>query len=339
MQKKADFERFLLQASGSSEEKEKEYSYLGEFSWSGSKHFLFQYCRRAFYFRYILAQGGWDAYAEKLHRQAYVEKYLLYFEDFLQNTVQYALCDALPGLREMTDEKERRELLLEKMKYSASFFLFRSLQFLREKGMWSDPRFLSFAELYYRDGRFSSGEELIEEAKDVLRKFFQIFPTLDMYEKLALAPAVSLRLPANFPAFSCGNSITVLQRPFLALLSGGCLCKYSFSFRQKKEAENFSEERIFGLYVQNKYPFYKGRCHTFFMPVAANNNTPVFLEETLEPEAADPEKINESAELIREYLLSSPLLKNFPMREECKVSGCPSCRFRGVCEAAEKNPD
>ena len=32
-----------------------------EFSWSLARHYLFRFCRRAYFIRYYLAQGGWDA--------------------------------------------------------------------------------------------------------------------------------------------------------------------------------------------------------------------------------------------------------------------------------------
>lgn len=346
MQLKTDFDRFLLQASGSPFEKEGENPYLGEFSWSAGKHNLFHFCRRAFYFRHILAQGGWNEYADELHKQAYMEKYLLYFEDFLQKTVLFALCNSLPFLRETELEEERKDLLLERMKYFASLFLFRSLQFLREKGMWSDPRYLSFAELYYRDRRFSSCEDLMEEAKEVLRKFFQYFPESEIFREFSLVSAPSLRYPENFPAFRSGN-ITIFQSPFTGILAGGSLCKYSISFRSERERisdtekkEGVSEESIFALYVKTKYPFYKAKYHSFtmsakelFSPGKEESVSP-FQEEIREAAAADTAIIGESAAAIREYLLSADL-STLPVREECKKVKCPFCRFKGICERTE----
>ena len=347
MQLKTDFERFLLQASDPPFEKADRNLYLGEFSWSVSKHRLFHFCRRAFYFRHILAQGGWNDYSDEWHRQAYIEKYLLYFEDFLQKTVLFALCNSLPFLRETEQEEVRKELLLERMKYFASLFLFRSHQFLREKGMWSDPRYLSFAELYYRDGRFSSCEDLMEEAKDVLRKFFQYFPESEFFRAFALASAPSIRYPDDFPVFKQEN-ITILQSPFTGILAGGALCKYTFSFRQKSaESTNcgkeaiISGENIFALYVKNKYPFYKAKVHTFYMPVkelfsaGKDESIPPFQEEICEGSPPDPVHILQSAQSIREYLLSSGL-SAVPEREECNTTKCPFCRFRGICERTEK---
>lgn len=346
MQLKTDFDRFLLQASISPFEKEGENPYLGEFSWSVGKHRLFHYCRRAFYFRHILAQGGWNDYSDELHKQAYMEKYLLYFEDFLQKTILFALCNSLPFLRETEQEEERKDLLLERMKYFASMFIFRSLQFLREKGMWSDPRYLSFAELYYRDRRFSSCEDLIEEAKEVLRKFFQYFPESEIFREFSLASPPSLKYPESFPSFSTEN-ITVFQSPYMGILAGGCLHKYNISFRPKREnsSENkpedpVSEESIFALYVKTKYPFYKAKYHTFSMPanelfsVEGNGSFPPFREEILEVSAPDPGFIKQSAASIREYLLSADLSSS-PVREECKKVKCPFCRFKGICERTE----
>lgn len=337
-----DFEKFLLQASAFFPEEERSGSYTGEFSWSYGKHSLFHFCRRAFYFHYILAQGGWDRYANALCRQAYKEKYLLSFEDFLEKTAMYALCNALPDLRELIEEEERQEILLERMKFYASKMLFLSLKHLRENGAWKDPRFLSFRELYYKEGSFSGYEDLMECAREVLRDFFRYFPLSDMYKLLTAASSAAIRYPEHFPHFLCEN-VPVFQKPFFSVVVGGYSVQYRFSFRDRGEEKEtageeneLSGEKIFALYVQKKYPFCKAKIHTFFLPVSGKEGMENWKETFLTPAAAEIPLLLKSCGEIRKYLLSAPLEAG-EIRKECREKKCFFCRFRGVCEKMEKN--
>ena len=62
-----DFEQEVINAAGPLPPIRTE-----EFSWSLARHYLFRFCRRAYFIRYYLAQGGWDAYSHTLAREALV---------------------------------------------------------------------------------------------------------------------------------------------------------------------------------------------------------------------------------------------------------------------------
>ena len=63
-----DFEREVINAAGPLPPIRTE-----EFSWSLARHYLFRFCRRAYFIRYYLAQGGWDAYSHTLAREAFAK--------------------------------------------------------------------------------------------------------------------------------------------------------------------------------------------------------------------------------------------------------------------------
>ena len=78
-----DFEREVMNAAGPLPPIRTE-----EFSWSLARHYLFNFCRRGYFIRYYLAQGGWDAYSHTLAREAYFSKYLIPFDTWLSRTLR-----------------------------------------------------------------------------------------------------------------------------------------------------------------------------------------------------------------------------------------------------------
>jgi len=66
-----------------------------EFSWSPARFRLFHFCRRAYFIRYYLAQGGWNVNSHPLARSAYLEKYLPSFPDWMGMAFEQAVSAAI----------------------------------------------------------------------------------------------------------------------------------------------------------------------------------------------------------------------------------------------------
>lgn len=73
---------------------------VNEFSWSRSRHGVFQECRRRYYFHYYGAWGGWDAAAEPAVRALYVLKQLGTRQMWAGRLVHEAIERALLALRD-----------------------------------------------------------------------------------------------------------------------------------------------------------------------------------------------------------------------------------------------
>lgn len=317
-----DFDRFLLQGAFSPEEEKK--SYTGEFSFSAGKYRLFCFCERAWYFHYILAQGGWDRYADPLSCQAYREKYLLSYPAFLSGVFLSSIEKSLPVIREETKEYCRMEKLLDAMKYHASREIFLSLNFLRTGGMEKDPRKLSFLDLYYDTGKFANFEELIECCKDSLRHIFRFLPETKYFSFIASLPAPAWRRAEKFPSFTL-DGLCIYLAPSLYALSGGHFYSFPLYFHKEAEKSDTLYNTLSALYTQKKYPGHKGKNFALFFDEKEN----VCCEKEVETSVENQENIFIYAEKMMKKL-QDPRMENFPCTEEKEK--CSFCRFRGVCK-------
>ena len=98
-----DFDREVMNASGPLPPIQTE-----EFSWSLARHFLFRICRRGYFIRYYLAQGGWDAYSHTLAREAYFSKYLMPFDTWLSRTLRDSIREAFAKMNAGVPGHKRR---------------------------------------------------------------------------------------------------------------------------------------------------------------------------------------------------------------------------------------
>ncbi|MBR2364756.1 MAG: hypothetical protein IKA79_06105 [Lentisphaeria bacterium] len=318
-----DFDRFLLQ--GTIPEEEKQERYTGVFSFSSYKYSLFHFCRKAWYFHYILAQGGWDRYAEDSSRQAYKEKYLLSFSAFLSGIVISSIKESLPVIREEEKEEKRRDALLDAVRFHASKHIFYANNFLREGGMENDPRKLSFSDLYYRTGRFENTEDLIENSKDVLRGFFLDLPETEYFRSIAFLPSPAWHLAGKFPSFSL-DGLPIYLAPCLYALSGGFFYRFPVYFHDHPQKEDglLSADGLFGLYAANQYPGHRGKIHCVYY----QEQEKLLTEKSFLPSPAEKENIFSAAKEMME-LMQDPQPENFSYTE--KKERCSFCRFRGIC--------
>lgn len=325
---KTDFERFLLQGAISPEEEEEKNIYTGEFSFSSSKYFLFQYCRKAWYFHYILAQGGWDPYGEPLRRLAFREKYLLSFPRFLSLVLMDSIRKSLPVIREEKREEKREDIFLDAMKFQTSKILFLAHEFLRNDGMAKDPKFLSFSDLYYETGRFSDHEELMECAKDILRHFFVIFPETGFFHLLLQIPSPALLYGKEKFPFFFSDGMKIFLPPSLYALHQGSFYDFSISFSPPAQKETL-QHQLFALYVKTKYEGHTGRKILLYPEEKEREER----EKNFSPLPAEKEFIRTEGEKMMKAL-QNPVMENFP----CTIDQqkCISCNFRGICRKTGK---
>ncbi len=324
--KKPDFDRFLLQSTFLPEEEKR--SYTGNFSYSAGRYSLFRFCKRAWFFHYIAAQGGWNEYTKDFCQEIYTQKYLVSFPAFLSNILTSSIRESLPLIREEEKEDKRLSILRDAIRFRASAIIFHAHHFLRNGGMDSDPRRLAFFDLYYRTGKFENGEELIENCKDILRNFLPQFFQSSFFRVLALLPAPAWRYGENFPSFIL-DGLTIFLPPSLYALSGGCLYRFAVSFFEEyKESFSSSSDALFALYTESKYPGHKGK--KVFLHYSEKEN--ILTEEVTYPTAEEKELIFSRAEEMVKYL-QDPQISFFPCTEEKEK--CIFCRFRKNC----KNPE
>lgn len=139
-----------------------------EFSWSAARNRLFSECRRAYFIRYYLAQGGWNVHAHRLTRTAYLEKHIPPFAVWLAQTLENSAASALTGLRFIGQNRKRdfagslpRALGREVSALASS---------LQRKAYLDDPKLPGVREHFlWREG-FRTADEVVARAVPVLTR-------------------------------------------------------------------------------------------------------------------------------------------------------------------------
>ncbi len=304
------------------------------FSWSAEKHRIFHTCRRAYLIRYYIAQGGWDASASPIARKAFTEKYLRTFPAWLEELFSESLSDALLQLRTVPKHRYADELI-HTLKLRLSHRIFLAEAFLAEKRDLTDPKKLSFFDLYYRTRRFSGRRQIIAECKQFFRKFLSCLPASSLAERILRTDALAWRVPPAFLLTHCG-AIPVYLRPRIHAFDQGEAVFLSFSlFPSESDLPHTGYscgepdagalgDSLFASYASGRFRTERITCH------AVMQCGPEFSEEELRPSPAPEKLIRESAARMLAHLPSSAdSLEDFPPGRE--PARCSRCRFQGTC--------
>ncbi|OQA83870.1 MAG: PD-(D/E)XK nuclease superfamily protein [Lentisphaerae bacterium ADurb.Bin242] len=323
-----DFDRFVLEATSWKEDVSP-----GTFSWSAAKYRLFRFCERAYFLRHYLAQGGWDAYSCERAQQAFLEKYLSTFDEWLGSVIEDSLDRALRETMPYHVSSGRGAALTEALQVHVSRHLLRAEPELRFEEYWSDPKKLSFAELYYHTGEFASYKELLEAAREILSGFFSGLESSGLMERLLELDPLGWRLPPDFVEFPFAGT-RIHMRPWLWALHRGKAVGIAFRFvhnpakvpeRKYADPGNGLSEKVFALRVSQRYA---GWSPEVWNGVCVGDR---FEWSSFRPSPVTEEFVRDSTLAMLEKITAVPsiALTDFPKTEES--AACENCRFRGVC--------
>ena len=308
------------------------------FSWSAEKHRLFHSCRRAYLIRYYIAQGGWDTSASPIARKAFTEKYLRTFPAWLAELLTESLSDTLLHLRSVPKHKQKEELI-RTLKLRLSHRIFLADTFLMERGDLADPKKLSFFDLYYQTGRFSTARDIIAQCKCFFRDVFPFFSSSSLAERLLNTDLLAWRVPPDFLLMKCGT-VPVYLRPRIHAFTKDGVLFLSFilypseadrpkvSYSGMEPSAGTLSDSLFASYATGHFNTESVTCHSLIQCERE------FAEETFLPSPAPEKLIRESAaEMLECIPASTDSLADFPPSPE--PSRCAHCLFQGTCSYLE----
>ncbi|MBQ9337306.1 MAG: hypothetical protein IJS14_08430 [Lentisphaeria bacterium] len=306
----------------------------GEFVWSPSKHFLFRQCRRAWFFRHYLAQGGWNELSADPAMHAYLLKYLATADSWMSSAAEDSLVRALMEIMPFSGEG-RAGALTEAFQVQVSARLIRARDDLAHDEYLSDPKRTSFAELHYGTGEYRSAHEMLSVMQNRFRDFFALWEGSGLPEELAETDPLDWRLPPEHRLFPfAGTRISL--RPWIYAVRRHCVTAWTlrFLFSGQEEAPDPRDgeeeyglpERVFALWCARKYPEFKVRVRKIFAtPDGLINRTviPIPVSEEFVVQSVHPmlKAVNQPGGMRSDL---------FPKLED--PADCRFCRFRGLCE-------
>ncbi len=300
------------------------------FSWSTGRHNLFSFCRRAYFLRYYLAQGGWNEFAHPLAKTAYLEKHLPTFSGWQSNTFGASVTAALAEASRMDRIHLRirsfQNLLLKNMQKSITDLQ----ESLLRKSYLQDPKLPGFLEYYHEEPGF------LEKDTDVF------------IERLlrAFATGYAVLLDSDFMEIVGGNTYTGYRfyaKPFIEIprksfsvwLKAGAVYTRKGSlnmlrFTNAEETKELAFARsvdadLWNQYVWSKNPFAEAELNTFFF----SEKSAEFLKAP--SPISSEEWIHDSVQTMLSHVDSDGMVRaeSFPKTED--TDRCRTCSFRHSC--------
>ena len=322
-----DFQRWLLNAARSGRALPPD-----EFLWSPAKHFLFRKCRRAWFFRHYLAQGGWNEFSADPAMHAYLLKYLSTADAWTASAAEEALSGALLDIAALAGEDRSAELT-RAFQLRVSSQLIRARDDLAGEEYLTDPKLTSFTELYYDNGEYGSVSDLLSVIQNRFADFFRLWEDSELPDELASVDPLDWRLPPEYRTFPyAGRQISL--RPWIYCVRRKAVTAWTVRFAfhsgetldyRTAEEEYGLPERVFAAWCAKKYPDFEVRVRKIlFTPEGLFSRlilpTPVSEDFVILSAEAMLKEVNRPDGLRSE---------NFPRLEN--PEDCGECRFRAVC--------
>lgn len=304
-----------------------------EFSWSLARHGLFNRCRRAYYYRYYGAAGGWDIYADERKRFMYLFKHMKKADAWLEELTKHVISSVFQKNRSAAGKE-----ILEKHIYSEfSRLFFQGWHQLQAREWQGDPVKLNLFETYYSDDD-SSFFSSIEQVKTRMGNDVKAFVASPIFEELASLDFLSWKLHAKPVSFHA-NGIKVWAAPDLVWADKGHIClldvRLNAKAKEKKKKDLFSPAAIGTLMAKHKLRTEPAKVD--FRTVYVESLPEKGSVESFDSSSVDLKKLEESIAVSADEMRSL-LGKHgeadeaaFPMVSDSPAKDCSACEYKLLC--------
>ena len=320
---KPDFEKDILSAA--------EFDGIrraSRFSWSYSREMLFRQCKKAYFIRYYLAQGGWDMYANSIVRSAYVEKYRMPFHIWLAKTFHLAMQSAFRQAAVQPFEKRKKILTAACLRYLGRAV--SDLQFsLENREYVDDPKKPAILEFLRAPDQTAALLDLKQRAVDSFSSAYGTFIKSEVFASILSLNFTALRLDDPFLSFQF-EQWPVWFAPGIVWYDKGQFHSLLAQVSDPDGDDGHGSRvtaALLDLYVQSKWNFRKTTSSVFVFHENGGFFSPV--EPALSIRSLIRKSSKEMLALIRED--ANVNCRDFPCTDQKKY--CEHCQFKGTCRA------
>ena len=320
---KPDFEKDILSAA--------EFDGIrraSRFSWSYSREMLFRQCKKAYFIRYYLAQGGWDMYANSIVRSAYVEKYRMPFHIWLAKTFHLAMQSAFRQAAVQPFEKRKKIFTAACLRYVGRAV--SALQFsLENREYVDDPKKPAILEFLRAPDQTAALLDLKQRAVDSFSSAYGTFIKSEVFASILSLNFTALRLDDPFLSFQF-EQWPVWFAPGIVWYDKGQFHSLLAQVSDPDGDDGHGSRvtaALLDLYVQSKWNFRKTTSSVFVFHENGGFFSPV--EPALSIRSLIRKSSKEMLALIRED--ANVNCRDFPCTDQKKY--CEHCQFKGTCRA------
>ena len=323
MNNKPDFEKDILSAA--------EFNGIrraSRFSWSYAREMLFRRCKKAYFIRYYLAQGGWDMYASPIVRSAYIEKYRMPFHIWLARTFHLAMRSAFRQAAVQPLDKREKTFTAACLRYLGRAV--SDLQFSLENREYADdPKKPAILEFLRAPDQSAALLELKQQAVDSFSSAYGALIKSEIFKSILALNFTALRLDDPFLSFQF-EQWPVWFAPGIVWYDKG---EFHSLLAQvpAPQGNDASGEKVtaalFDLHVQSKWNFRKTTSTVFVFDEKGSSMT------TIKPATGIRSLIRKGSEemlsLIRED--ANVDCRDFPCTTQTEY--CTHCQFKTTCKS------
>jgi hypothetical protein len=296
------------------------------FSWSLARHNLFEYCQRAYFYRYYGASGGWDRFSDGSRRKLYILKNLKKAEHWLEEVLRESLREVFISGRgyQPPDIVEKHIFFLVQKKFNRGWLEVRGEKW-RE-----DPKFLNIHEAYYKNSEyefFSSYDNL----KDRLMLALDTFRKSVVFKEMLAVDSLSwkfLRYPVKFTFLG----YDIWTSPAIVWSSGGFTNILDFRMAGNRDDSPSTRHAIFTFMANARFKVAPGRIRsrTVFLGAGANAGT---VSEKSSGHEDLRQFILESVFRMKEKLSRDNMYYETDFsKRAADAAKCPGCEYSEFCE-------
>ena len=304
-----------------------------DFSWSLSRYGLFNRCRRAYYYRYYGASGGWDVYADERKRFMYLFKHMKKTEAWLEELTKHAISSVFQKNRSSAGKE-----ILERHIYSeVSRLFFQGWQQVQAREWQSDPVKLNLFEPYYSDDDspfFAS----LDKVKIRMGQIVKAFVASELFEELAALDFLAWKLHAKPVSFHVAGT-KVWAAPDLVWADKGRIClldiRLSRKEKGKKKKDTLSPAAISVIMTKHKLRTEPARTNfrTMYIETLPDKDAIESYDCASVDIGAVEKAISESANEMRSLLGKHGEAdeSSFPMVSDSPAKDCSACEYKLIC--------
>jgi hypothetical protein len=197
-----------------------------EFSWSYTRHRIFERCHRAYYYHYYAAWGGWDKYADE-------KTNFLYYLKNLQTIKRWTESIFLTILNKAFSERniESKSLLR-----SAKSQIYKDIFDMKNNASTEDRKKVSLCKIHYESLTINEVQEEAEKHITLLIAKFAESQALEMLQNINPLAVKNIPRPASFLL----NGIKTWTSPDFIWIEKGQIRILNLSFKDPLESETWA---------------------------------------------------------------------------------------------------
>lgn len=298
------------------------------FSWSHSRHSLFQECLRAYYLNHYGFWGGWDAEAPAQVRETYIQKQLtrrpMWLGTVVHNTAERALRALAAGRRLEPEDALRNAMRLARLDIAAS----------RRGAYRGNPKHVTgFQEHYYQEPEPDDAwDQVLSEIEQQLRQLFQD----PVYLRICAVPDRLVEVERLEQVLVGDVPVWVKLDALISDGKGGLVVLDWKTGRQHEEHVIAAQLGVYGLYCMERYQVSADRIVAMHVNLRHGVRTrhPVDPEVLERSRSAILESAGRMRSMLRDVARNEAHPDDFPMLPP-QDGACGTCRFRRTCGREE----